>query len=130
MRSSLASVATYRRTVAASLERVVENVLDWEHLPWLHRASFSSVELVDAGESGWRDGYRYTVENIDLIRRLTGQPGAAVHPVGGIGNDVTPGEVDAMVAAARDRGAIGGSIYDYLTTYDALWPSLQGFLAF
>lgn len=54
MSSSLTSVATYRRTVGASLERVVENVLDWEHLPWLHRASFSSVELVDAGESGWR----------------------------------------------------------------------------
>jgi len=48
------SVAVYRRTVAASLERVVENVLDWEHLPWLHRGSFSSIELLDAGDSGWR----------------------------------------------------------------------------
>jgi nitrite reductase/ring-hydroxylating ferredoxin subunit len=32
----------------------VENVLDWEHLPWLHRGSFSSIELLDAGDSGWR----------------------------------------------------------------------------
>ncbi|MCI0636001.1 MAG: hypothetical protein L0206_19110, partial [Actinobacteria bacterium] len=54
MGSSLTSVAVYRRTVAASLERVIENVLDWEHLPWLHRASFSSVELLDAADSGWR----------------------------------------------------------------------------
>ena len=52
--ASLPPVATYRRTIGASLERVVENVLDWEHLPWLHRASFSSVELLDAGDSGWR----------------------------------------------------------------------------
>jgi nitrite reductase/ring-hydroxylating ferredoxin subunit len=49
-------VASYRRTVGASLERVVENVLDWEHLPWLHRGSFSSIELFDAGDSGWRAG--------------------------------------------------------------------------
>jgi hypothetical protein len=28
-------VATYERTVRASLDRVRENVLDWEHLPWL-----------------------------------------------------------------------------------------------
>ncbi len=54
MSSTLASVATYRRTVGASLERAVENVLDWEHLPWLHRGSFSSIELLDAGDSGWR----------------------------------------------------------------------------
>ena len=33
----LTSVATYRRRIGASLERVWENVHDWEHLPWLHR---------------------------------------------------------------------------------------------
>jgi hypothetical protein len=81
-------------------------------------------------ESGWRDGYRYTAENIDLIRRLTGDPAAAVHPVGGVGSDITASEIDAMVAAARDRQAIGGSIYDYATTHDGLWPALQGFSGF
>ena len=54
MNAELGSVARYRRTVAASHERVIENVLDWEHLPWLHRGSFSSVELLDAGDAGWR----------------------------------------------------------------------------
>ncbi len=29
----LTGVATYHRTVRASLARVRENVLDWEHLP-------------------------------------------------------------------------------------------------
>lgn len=47
-------VATYRRTVAASIERIWENVLDWEHLPWLHRSSFSRIELLDHGATFWR----------------------------------------------------------------------------
>jgi len=47
-------VSVYRRTVAASMERVWENVHDWEHLPWLHNGSFSSIELEDSGPWGWR----------------------------------------------------------------------------
>lgn len=47
-------VAVYRRRVRASLERVWENVHDWEHLPWLHSGSFSRIELVDSGPWGWR----------------------------------------------------------------------------
>ena len=47
-------VATYRREVGAGTARVWENVLDWEHLPWLHRRSFSRIELVDSGARGWR----------------------------------------------------------------------------
>jgi len=47
-------VSVYRRTVNASLERVWENVHDWEHLPWLHSGSFSSIEHQDSGPWGWR----------------------------------------------------------------------------
>jgi len=50
----LTSVARYRRTIGASLERVWENVLDWEHLPWLHASAFRSIECQDAGDWGWR----------------------------------------------------------------------------
>jgi nitrite reductase/ring-hydroxylating ferredoxin subunit len=50
----LERAARYERTVAASLERVWENVLDWEHLPWLHRTSFSGIECREAGTWGWR----------------------------------------------------------------------------
>jgi phenylpropionate dioxygenase-like ring-hydroxylating dioxygenase large terminal subunit len=46
-------VATYQRTVAASLDRVWENVLDWEHLPWLHRDTFAAVRPRHAGRDGW-----------------------------------------------------------------------------
>jgi hypothetical protein len=52
--SDLTTVATYRRTIGASAERVWENVLDWEHLPWLHSGSFSDIVCNGAGEWGWR----------------------------------------------------------------------------
>lgn len=47
-------VGTYRRSLAAGLESLLENALDWEHLPWLHAASFSSIDCTDAGRWGWR----------------------------------------------------------------------------
>ncbi len=46
--------AVYERVINASLARAWENVLDWEHLPHLHDSSFSSLELEDAGQWGWR----------------------------------------------------------------------------
>jgi len=52
--AGLTRVATYRREVAASQERVWENVRDWEHLPWLHSTSFSALEHVESGRWGWR----------------------------------------------------------------------------
>lgn len=45
--------AVYRRRVAASLERIWENVHDWEHLPYLHSDAFCGIELVDSGPWGW-----------------------------------------------------------------------------
>jgi len=50
----LTRVATYERTIRASLARIWENVLDWEHLPWLHRTSFQAIRLLDADHDGWR----------------------------------------------------------------------------
>lgn len=47
-------VGVYRREICADPTRVWENVYDWEHLPWLHRSSFSRIELVDRGAWGWR----------------------------------------------------------------------------
>lgn len=47
-------LGTLTRTLAVSVERLYENALDWEHLPWLHRSSFSSIEIRDQGSWGWR----------------------------------------------------------------------------
>lgn len=52
--AALTCVAVYRRTIHASLARIWENVLDWEHLPWLHRTSFRAIRLLDADHTGWR----------------------------------------------------------------------------
>jgi nitrite reductase/ring-hydroxylating ferredoxin subunit len=51
---SLTPIAVYRRDIAASLDRIWENVLDWEHLPWLHSASFAGVHLLEERPDGWR----------------------------------------------------------------------------
>jgi nitrite reductase/ring-hydroxylating ferredoxin subunit len=50
----LACAGTYRRTIRAGLDRVWENVFDWEHLPALHEQDFHAVELLDSGSWGWR----------------------------------------------------------------------------
>lgn len=47
-------VGTYSRVLPVSLERMFENALDWEHLPWLHRSSFTAISCEDAGPWGWR----------------------------------------------------------------------------
>ncbi len=52
--SALRLAGTYRRRVNASLERIWENVFDWEHLAHLHDGSFSDCALVDSGPWGWR----------------------------------------------------------------------------
>ena len=62
-------VGTYRRVLPVSLDRMFENTLDWEHLPWQHASSFSAIECEDAGDWGWRarvnaarDGAESTIE--------------------------------------------------------------------
>jgi nitrite reductase/ring-hydroxylating ferredoxin subunit len=51
---ALTRVATYRRGIGASVDRVWENVLDWEHLPWLHSRTFAAIRCHEAGAWGWR----------------------------------------------------------------------------
>src|SRR6267143_1829998 len=50
----LALAATYSRVVRAGIERIWENVLDWEHLPALHEIYFNHVALIEIGSWGWR----------------------------------------------------------------------------
>jgi len=78
-------------------------------------------------DSGYRDAYRYTAENIDRLRAQVGRPDLPVHPIGGIGDRCTPEDLQGFRRAAVERNAIGGSIYDYRTTRDELWPHLQPF---
>ncbi len=52
--STLHLAATYHREIAASVDRILENVFDWEHLPVLHDAYFTAIERLEGGEWGWR----------------------------------------------------------------------------
>jgi len=85
---SLVPVATYDRTITASLERVWENVLDWEHLPWLHSTSFAGVHLLEERRDGWR-------------AEVTLQPASATHEA----------EIDVRIDRAARRyvsATVGG----------------------
>ncbi|HZN13216.1 MAG TPA: hypothetical protein VFB78_03030 [Acidimicrobiales bacterium] len=78
-------------------------------------------------ESGYRDAYRYTAENIDLVRKNLGDPNAVVHAIGGIGDTTTAADIDGYYRASAERAAIGGGLYDYRTTGDSLWEGLKRF---
>jgi nitrite reductase/ring-hydroxylating ferredoxin subunit len=47
-------LGTYRRVLPVSIERLYENAIDWEHLPYIHRSSFARIECLDAGDWGFR----------------------------------------------------------------------------
>ena len=51
---SLELAVFYTREVGAGVERIWENVFDWEHLPVLHEMYFNAVELIEIGDWGWR----------------------------------------------------------------------------
>lgn len=105
----------------------------WPGFPWRELAPYYDVWQTMGywtdrrAESGWRDGYAYTAANIDRLRANLGWYDAPVHPIGGIGDRTTPEQMAGMVQASSERGVLGGSIYDYRTTHDALWPTLQAF---
>jgi nitrite reductase/ring-hydroxylating ferredoxin subunit len=132
--SELTSVGVYRRRIGASLERVWENVRDWEHLPWLHRESFASIVLEEEGQFGWRArvGLRTDAEiRIELVRetehryvaRTLEGPGAASEiwtrlvPVDARRTDIEVEFLHPGVAAAR-RDALGRC---YIALYTRLW---------
>lgn len=52
--SVIPHVGTYRRVLPVTLERMYENTLDWEHLPYVHASSFAAISCLDSGNWGWR----------------------------------------------------------------------------
>ena len=53
MNARVPHIGTYRRKLPVSLERLYENAIDWEHLPYLHRLSFTRIERIDSGDWGF-----------------------------------------------------------------------------
>ncbi|MEZ5559496.1 MAG: Rieske (2Fe-2S) protein [Pseudomonadales bacterium] len=52
--SAIPHVGSYRRLLPVSLERMYENALDWEHLPYVHEGSFAAIDCEASGPWGWR----------------------------------------------------------------------------
>lgn len=144
MSSRNTRVAVYRRRVCASIERVWENVFDWEHLPWLHDGAFSSIEHEDSGSWGWRawvglqpaaSGRGNRIELIALreadryvTRTLDGRgAGTEIWTRLAPRGDVTDIEVEFLVPdVAPERADAIGSAYTKL--YAGLWDEDEGMM--
>ncbi len=115
---------------------VVTDVINprlWPDFPWSALAPLYDIWLPmsyqsDRKESsGYRDSYKYTSENIDRMRAHLGLPDAPVHAIGGIADRTGPHDVAGLHRASLERGAIGGSLYDWRTTGAQLWSHLHVF---
>ncbi|NND66190.1 MAG: Rieske (2Fe-2S) protein [Halioglobus sp.] len=59
---SLQYLGNYERRLPVNMERMLENALDWEHLPHMHASSFADIACIDSGGWGWRAVARPTGE--------------------------------------------------------------------
>jgi hypothetical protein len=107
------------------------NKLYWPDFPWKKLSSSFDVWLPmtywtnRTEASGWKDGFKYTSENIKRVRKNLGDPGALVHPVGGVADQTLTADTNGFVRAAKLHHAIGWSMYDYVTTSSSAWPRLR-----
>jgi len=72
-----------------------------------------------------RGAYDYTVRNIAIIRRTTGDPLVPIHAIGGVADASSSAQVRGFVRATRECGAIGASMYDFGTTSASQWTTLK-----
>ena len=131
--TDLVRVAGYRRALGASLARMFENALDWEHLPFVHAGSFRSIDLIDQRRDGWRadvelaNGGELTLD-LTLDRdagRWTTDSFAGDRLIGRIVTDATADAPDGCrvdVAFFVPEAARGGTRWD--TYYPALYDML------
>lgn len=104
----------------------------WPGFPWAEIAPFYNVWLPMTywtdrlTASGYRDPNRLISETISRTHELTGLTDAPMHPIGGIGDKLTEGELTTFIATLSAVGAIGGSVYDYRTMPTGGWGVLRG----
>ena len=120
----------------------------WPGFPWAEIAENYDVWLPMAywsfrsTSSGYGDGYAYLEESVRRLRTNIGDADALVHGIGGIGgvdgvdDPVDPpeplatlGEIERFVDALDVSGAVGGSMYDWVTLEPAARTRLQELFA-
>lgn len=123
----LAAVAGDTPVSAIVLPPVLTEVVNpdfWPEFPWRELAPLYDIWLpmsywTDRTESsGYRDGAAYHEESHRRLLANLGDPDAAVHGIGGIGDAVTDEDLLAFAHTLADTGAVGGSIYDWATLSD------------
>lgn len=123
-----------RSVSAIVVPPVVTDVINpkfWPDFPWTRIKSSYDI-WVPMGYwtnrkpgTEYRDAYRYTSENVRLLRENVGDSAALVHVAGGIGNEATTTDYDRFVQAARDTRSTGVSVYDWATTARSAYASLR-----
>ena len=78
--------------------------------------------------SGWRDGYRYTLENVNRLRANLGRNDVPIQVIGGEGGkDKTINEFAGFLAGSRDAGSTGVSFYDWAVMTQTWVPYFWSF---
>ncbi|HEX6312019.1 MAG TPA: hypothetical protein VF152_10370 [Acidimicrobiia bacterium] len=110
----------------------VVNPLFWPDFPWRRIQPHYDVWMPmnywtnRSDGSPYREGFRYTDENVRRLRGNLDDDEALVHTIGGIGDGATPADYEGFVRASREIDAIGWSVYDYDTVSSSAWPRLRG----
>lgn len=100
----------------------------WPGFPWAVVAA--QVDAVvpmlytGGGFRGYDATYGYVARSLRLVRAAVGA-GVPVHAAGGVANRMTAEELGAFVDAVQDTGgAVGWSLYDWVTSTPAGWSAL------
>jgi hypothetical protein len=110
----------------------VVNPLFWPDFPWQRVQEHYDVWMPmsywtnRSEDSGYREGFRYTEENVRRLRSNLDDDDALVHTIGGIGDGATPADYDGFVRASQEADALGWSVYDFNTVASSAWPRLRG----
>jgi hypothetical protein len=80
-----------------------------------------------ARSSGAKAARRHLARNVEQIVEGTGDPSTRIHAIGGIADELNEKEVRAFTAAARNRGAVGVSLYDHFTSRAEDYQALAAF---
>jgi hypothetical protein len=70
------------------------------------------------------DAERYVGENLERLRAAVGAD-VPIHAIGGIADEVSAADLDGLLAAVDEGGAIGASLYDWATSTPEQWEALQ-----
>jgi hypothetical protein len=131
--TKLRKAAGSMSTSAIVVPPVVTDVINknfWPEFPWAQiKASYDvwvpmSYYTNRNNQPEWRDAYKYSSENVKLLRGHVGSS-AVVHVAGGVGTTSTTKDYEGLVKAAKDTKCVGASSYDYAVTAGSAWVTLR-----